>query len=128
MGEPVRIIDLATNMIQLAGLVPGEDVEIRITGLRPGEKLFEELRLQGENISPTYHEKIKIFAGTRLTRGELEAWLSPLPALIENRNEAAVLNHVRMLVPEYKPQLPSRPSVALVEPTAFALPSVQAVS
>jgi len=128
MGEPVRIIDLATNMIQLAGLVPGEDVEIRITGLRPGEKLFEELRLQGENISPTYHEKIKIFAGTRLTRGELEAWLSPLPALIENRNEAAVLNHVRMLVPEYKPQLPSRPSVARVEPTAFALPSVQAVS
>ena len=56
-------------MIGLAGLVPNEDIEIRFTGLRPGEKLFEELRLEGEDISPTYHEKIKIFSGTRLMRG-----------------------------------------------------------
>jgi FlaA1/EpsC-like NDP-sugar epimerase len=107
MGEPVRIMDLATNMIGLAGLVPGEDVEIRISGLRPGEKLFEELRIEGENISPTYHEKIKIFTGTRLTRSQLEDWLSPLIMMVETRNTEAVLNHLRMLVPEYQSQLSS---------------------
>src|SRR5262249_7226366 len=64
MGEPVRIIDLAHNMIQLAGLVPNEDIEIRFTGLRPGEKLFEEISMDGENIVPTYHEKIRIFTGS----------------------------------------------------------------
>jgi len=104
MGEPVRILDLATNMIGLAGLVPHEDIEIRISGLRPGEKLFEELRIEGEHMSPTYHEKIKIFSGARLTRAELEAWLSPLRTLIEARNAAAALDHLRMLVPEYQPQ------------------------
>ena len=61
MGEPIRIVDLARNMIRLSGLEPDEDIEIRYTGLRPGEKLFEELTLEGENILPTYHEKIKIF-------------------------------------------------------------------
>ena len=111
MGEPVRILDLATNLIGLAGLVPHEDIEIRISGLRPGEKLFEELRIEGEHMSPTYHEKIKIFSGARLTRGELEAWLSPLRMLIEARNAGGALDHLRMLVPEYQPQLPSRAGV-----------------
>jgi FlaA1/EpsC-like NDP-sugar epimerase len=108
MGEPVRIMDLATNMIGLAGLVPNQDIEIRITGLRPGEKLFEELRIEGENISPTYHDKIKIFTGTRLTRSQLEAWLSPLMTLVEARDAEAVLSHLRTLVPEYQPQPPFR--------------------
>jgi FlaA1/EpsC-like NDP-sugar epimerase len=103
MGEPVRIMDLASNMIGLAGLVPNQDIEIRVTGLRPGEKLFEELRIEGENISPTYHEKIKIFTGTRLTRSQLEAWLSPLMTFVETRNAGAVLSHLRTLVPEYPP-------------------------
>jgi FlaA1/EpsC-like NDP-sugar epimerase len=108
MGEPVRIMDLATNMIGLAGLVPNQDIEIRITGLRPGEKLFEELRIEGEDISPTYHDKIKIFTGTRLTRSQLEAWLSPLMTLVEARDAEAVLSHLRTLVPEYQPQPPFR--------------------
>jgi FlaA1/EpsC-like NDP-sugar epimerase len=111
MGEPVRIMDLATNMIGLAGLVPHEDIEIRISGLRPGEKLFEELRIEGEHMSPTYHEKIKIFTGARLTRSQLEAWLAPLMSLVETRNAPAALDHLRMLVPEYHPQLPSRSGV-----------------
>jgi len=76
--------------------------------LRPGEKLFEELRIEGEDMSPTYHEKIKIFSGTRLTRIELESWLSLLIDLVETRNTEAVRNHLRTLVPEYQPQPMSR--------------------
>src|ERR1051326_1030719 len=53
-GEPVRILDLAQNMIQLAGLTPNEDIEIRITGLRTYDKLYEEIALDGENMLPTY--------------------------------------------------------------------------
>src|SRR4029077_12731712 len=59
MGEPIRIVDLARNMIRLAGLVPDEDIEIRFVGLRRGEKLYEELISEGEKIMPTYHDKIK---------------------------------------------------------------------
>jgi len=66
------------------------------------------LKIEGENISTTYHEKIKIFTGTRLTRGQLEDWLSPLTMLVETRNTEAVLNQLRMLVPEYQSQLSSQ--------------------
>lgn len=60
MGESVKIFDLAKNMIKLSGLRYPEDIDIKITGLRPGEKLYEELLANGENTMPTYHEKIKI--------------------------------------------------------------------
>ena len=108
MGEPVRIMDLATNMVALAGLIPQEDIEIRITGLRPGEKLFEELRVRGENISPTHHEKIKIFNGARLTRRELEAWMTVLTGFIDLREPREIVKHLGILVPEYQPPFDSR--------------------
>lgn len=60
MGESVKIFDLAKNMIKLSGLKYPEDIDIKITGLRPGEKLYEELLANGENTLPTYHQKIKI--------------------------------------------------------------------
>jgi FlaA1/EpsC-like NDP-sugar epimerase len=60
MGESVKIFDLAKNMIRLSGLRYPEDIDIKITGLRPGEKLYEELLANGENTMPTYHKKIKI--------------------------------------------------------------------
>ena len=60
MGESVKIFDLAKNMIKLSGLSYPEDIDIKITGLRPGEKLYEELLANGENTLPTYHKKIKI--------------------------------------------------------------------
>jgi FlaA1/EpsC-like NDP-sugar epimerase len=60
MGESVRIFDLAKNMIRLSGLRYPEDIDIKITGLRPGEKLYEELLANGENTLPTYHKKILI--------------------------------------------------------------------
>jgi FlaA1/EpsC-like NDP-sugar epimerase len=102
MGEPVRIMDLATNLIGLAGRVPNQDIDIRITGLRPGEKLFEELRLDGEDIAPTYHEKIKIFTGACLVRSKLEHWDST--ASWSRRASTTTLNHLRGTKPEYSPR------------------------
>ena len=59
MGEPVRILDLVRNLIRLSGLEPDRDIKIEFVGLRPGEKMFEELKLEGEDIGPTAHEKIR---------------------------------------------------------------------
>ena len=62
MGEPVRIMDLAENVIRLSGFVPYVDIDIEVTGLRPGEKLYEELLLDDENIEKTAHNKIFVGA------------------------------------------------------------------
>ena len=78
MGEPVKIVDLARNMIRLSGHEPDVDIEIRFTGLRPGEKLFEELALEGESHMQTYHQKIKIFLGARKDAGSMEHWIRRL--------------------------------------------------
>jgi FlaA1/EpsC-like NDP-sugar epimerase len=75
MGEPVKIVDLARNMARLSGKTPGVDIEIRFTGLRPGEKLYEELTAAGEDVQPTHHDKIKIYRGQRLARGRLREWI-----------------------------------------------------
>jgi FlaA1/EpsC-like NDP-sugar epimerase len=103
MGEPVRIMDLARNMIKLSGHEPDVDIEIRITGLRPGEKLFEELISEGENILPTYHEKIRIFSTQRMHQREMENWLVRLEELVTRGDQAEVVRHLSDLVPEYQP-------------------------
>lgn len=103
MGEPVRIADLARRMIQLSGFVLGQDIKIEYTGLRPGEKIYEELITEGENILPTYHEKIKIFQGEPPSQGVVEDWIARLRVLIERSDEAAVMAHINDLVPEYRP-------------------------
>ena len=105
MGEMVRIVDLAKNLITFAGLDP-EKIQIRFIGLRPGEKLYEELMTEGENIRPTHHEKIKIFGGPQIKRGLLEAWLLQLELLLEKRNSDLVINHLKELVPEYQDPRP----------------------
>jgi FlaA1/EpsC-like NDP-sugar epimerase len=102
MGDPVRILDLATNMIRLSGLRPDEDIEIRFIGLRPGEKLDEELITACENVAPTYHEKVKIFRGPRPSFVFVETWIRDLENLIMNRDEHAIVAHLKKLVPEYQ--------------------------
>ncbi len=102
MGEPVPIMTLARNMIRLAGLVEGEDVEILLTGLRPGEKLFEEIHLEGENLLPTYHEKIRRFRGPIPDPLFLKDWLEQLRLLLAADNTRAVKAHLARLVPEYQ--------------------------
>ena len=103
MGEPVRILDLATNMIRLSGRVPHEDIEIQFTGLRPGEKLFEEMNGQDENILPTYHEKIKIFQEPPVHYETITKWTDGLEEILGARQERAVIEHIKELVPEYRP-------------------------
>jgi FlaA1/EpsC-like NDP-sugar epimerase len=103
MGEPVKILDLAHNMIRLAGLAPGKDIEVRFTGLRPGEKLYEELQLELENLQPTYHEKIKILKGPAVKQEILDPLLNRLQLLVARADPPAVLQQLRTLVPEYRP-------------------------
>jgi FlaA1/EpsC-like NDP-sugar epimerase len=103
MGEPVRIVDLARNMIRLSGHEPESDIDIRFIGLRPGEKLHEELITEGENIAGTYHEKIRIFHGPQKNHEFMARWLDELEELIGCQNEAGVLEHLHQLVPEYQP-------------------------
>jgi FlaA1/EpsC-like NDP-sugar epimerase len=98
MGEPVRIVDLARNMIRLSGLRVGEDVEIHFTGLRPGEKLFEELYGEGEKRRPTLHPKIMAAAGAprRLVEviaevRRLEAKVNAPPEVLRELLAAAVV-------------------------------------
>ena len=103
MGEPICIADLARNMILLSGLIPDEDIEIRYVGLRPGEKIHEELTVTGENILPTYHDKIKIFQGSTVSPELMEAWIAKLRVLLEQRDEPALVAHLKQLIPEYGP-------------------------
>lgn len=103
MGEPVKIVDLAQNMIRLAGYEPYTDIEIRFTGLRPGEKLYEELMLEGEDIVATVHEKIKIFQGPPVEREMVSDVMRELEDLLARRDEAGVIACLRDLVPEYQP-------------------------
>jgi FlaA1/EpsC-like NDP-sugar epimerase len=95
MGEPVRIVDLATNMIRLAGLRPYEDIDIQFTGLRAGEKLFEEINCAQERLRPTYHEKIQIFEQPQPDWTSIAAWVDYLRFLIAKRARQPILAHVR---------------------------------
>jgi len=104
MGEPVRIVDLAEDMIRLAGLVPGVDIKIEFTGVRPGEKLFEELKLDGETVEKTPHPQIFLLRAGK--RGELAASdLSDLERLCENgASRAEIVPRLKSIVPDYAPE------------------------
>jgi FlaA1/EpsC-like NDP-sugar epimerase len=108
MGEQIRVADLARNMIVLAGLVPGKDVEIVFAGLRPGEKLYEELFEEHEQVEPTSHPKIRRAVGAPVPAGELAAWLESLQENLPNWSEERVLDDLRRLVPSYESVLARR--------------------
>ena len=103
MGRPIRIVDLARKMILLCGLRPDLDVQIEFTGIRPGEKLSEELSLHDESTSPTPHDKIRIFAGPSLRLGEMEKALGELRRLCAARDLAGLILFLKELVPDYNP-------------------------
>jgi FlaA1/EpsC-like NDP-sugar epimerase len=103
MGQPVKIVDLARNLILLSGLRPDKDVRIEFSGVRPGEKLYEELNTLDENTAPTFHEKIKIFTGAALSSEEMENRLETIRRLLEARDDRALLLELKDLVPDYNP-------------------------
>ena len=103
MGDPVPIVDLAKNLIRLSGLDPERRVSIVYTGLRPGEKLFEELKLDGEGLKPTAHPKIHVFDGGQVDFGEVRRWLEELAALVESKSVFGLVRKLQEIVPEYAP-------------------------
>ncbi len=103
MGQPVRILDLASNLILLSGLRPGEDIKIVFSGIRPGEKLYEELAHLDEEMRPTFHPKIKIFANHGLPeRGALER-VEKLRSLCADRNITDIILELKDLIIDYNP-------------------------
>jgi FlaA1/EpsC-like NDP-sugar epimerase len=101
MGEPVKITDLALKMIKLAGLQPDRDIKIVFTGLRPGEKLYEELLNDGENTMPTYHEKIKISQVIEYSYAQVHNDINELLALNKQNDILGVVNKMKEIVPEF---------------------------
>ena len=103
MGEPVRIVDLARQLIELSGLRPDEDIRIAFTGLRPGEKLHEEVHSEAEHALATSNEKILILSGIERLADAEAASLAALEAAVERGDSAGGLQALRALVPEYVP-------------------------
>jgi FlaA1/EpsC-like NDP-sugar epimerase len=103
MGEPIKIVDLARRMIRLSGFEPDKDVQISFTGLRPGEKLFEEIRLEGEGIKPTPHDQIWVLGGGQPGFEQVRSWLEELSTQVESRNVHGVISQLVSMVPEYWP-------------------------
>ena len=100
MGESVKIIDLAKKMIRLSGLEVGKDIEIKLTGLRPGEKLYEELLSKDENTLPTHHPKI-LKAKERISETSLEE-IESLINLLESQDNIEIVKKMKEIIPEFK--------------------------
>jgi FlaA1/EpsC-like NDP-sugar epimerase len=103
MGDPVRIIDLAEELIRLSGLTPYEDIDIVVTGLRPGEKLFEELLIDGEGVLPTAHKKIKVLEPVYIDLQPVRDELDVLYETARSNSVHELMESLKRLVPEFKP-------------------------
>jgi FlaA1/EpsC-like NDP-sugar epimerase len=102
MGKPVKIVDMARKMIQLAGLEEGKDIKIIYTGLRPGEKLYEELLATAELTLPTYNEKIKIAKVRIYGFDEISNSIEDLLECNKHHQNNEVVLKMKSIVPEYK--------------------------
>jgi len=103
MGQPVKIIELAENIIKLSGLKPYEDIDIQIIGLRPGEKLFEELMLEEEGIRKTVHEKIYIGKPLEIDNEKLSQHIEKLANMM-NEDDKKIRTYLQEIIPNYKLQ------------------------
>jgi len=102
MGKPVKIYDLARQMVKLSGLEVGKDIDIIFTGLREGEKLFEELLNDSENTVPTHHDKIMKAKVAIYEYNQINNYLDLLDDLVKDKNELKVVALMKDIVPEYK--------------------------
>lgn len=110
MGEQIKIADLARNMIVLSGLVPGKDIDIVYTGMRVGEKLYEELFEEGEQVLATSHAKINRAVGAPLLADDFERWISELHVRLSEAEEEELLQDLKRIVPTFQPTVPQRVS------------------
>jgi len=101
MGEPVKIVDLARELITLSGFRPGEDIEMIFTGPRSGEKLFEELSIEGEDMQRTRHPKISIWKNIPMDRDRLRAGINELVTIAKTQTYSDIARKIKELVPEY---------------------------
>jgi FlaA1/EpsC-like NDP-sugar epimerase len=103
MGQPVKIVDLARNLILLSGLIPDEDIKIEFTGTRPGEKLYEELSTLLEDTVPTEHDKVRIFVGNGMPEGDMLTWFDSLHEICGSRNVGRLVVALKEIVLDYNP-------------------------
>jgi len=113
MGEPVRILDIAEQMIALSGLTPHEDMDIVFTGLRPGEKLFEELEMTDEKMEKTRHPRIFIGRLAAYPREEVARAISELERFARDGRGDAIRARLSLLLPEARlaPHAPEEPAI-----------------
>ena len=102
MGDPVKIDDLARNMIRLSGFEPDVDIDIVYTGLRPGEKLYEELLMAEEGLKVTDHNKIFIGSPQRFNEEEIFSRLAEMKAAAVEENSDKVVSLLKILVDTYR--------------------------
>lgn len=132
MGEPVKIVDLAKDLIRLSGYEVGKDIEIVYTGLRPGEKLYEELFIPGERYEPTQHEKIvSVRNASGIIPSNLESTVAALCEAANLNDSKAIVSLLGQLVTEYQPgnsrtAIP-QDSTLVLSHTAWQLNSTQLV-
>jgi len=109
MGDPIKIVDLAREMITLSGFRPDEDIEIELTGMRPGEKLFEELSIEGEDIARTSHPKVGVWKKRQEDWESLLAAMNSLISDADGLDRNGVRTRLREIVPEFLLESPSVP-------------------
>jgi FlaA1/EpsC-like NDP-sugar epimerase len=105
MGKPIKIVDLAHRMIQLSGYEPEKDIEVSFVGLRPGEKLFEELQHVGEEYSPTHHSRILRFTGKPYPLEEVDAFFRDVKGRMGTMDADKLKQEIQDFLPEYTPYL-----------------------
>jgi len=103
MGIPIKIADMARDLIRLSGFEPEVDLKIEYIGLRPGEKLYEELLTEGENVLPTRHEKIMVLKGIECDLNQLSAQINELVFFAAEQDKTRIISKLKEIVPEYTP-------------------------
>ena len=101
MGNPVKIIDLARKMVLLSGLEPETDIPFVYTGLRPGEKLHEELLNTNENTLPTHHHKIKVALTAEYSPEIVESYISSLQNALKSGDTTDIVTALKHMIPEF---------------------------
>jgi FlaA1/EpsC-like NDP-sugar epimerase len=122
MGEPVKILELAENMIRLSGLEPGQDIRIEYIGLRPGEKMHEELFYTKEALMGTGHPKLMLANCISCEWSLLQAEMQELQKAVERFDDKAVLRNIQRIVPEFAPNVPQGAEIIPLQGSIKQLP------